>query len=415
MKRFAWIALAAMIFCLNPATLSCTFPDEKEPIECKLVELKKNLSSQYYDAIIKVESLTLDQAFESRFTLVTPTNSYEMEILTFIEEGNDPAELESGDIFVVPLQKPDWKFYIREQNEIYGSVDFWDLIPEADRWHPLKSEAMEVAQSIEMTDLDRRLKPIPRVLPGEWYLEYDEPPVPGGNCGTRVFQKIRVDEMKEEVSIEYCQLTSEEKEALVTMPETEFLTDWTEWTRQCGESGTIAGHNAVYWDMKGVGNFGWSYRYIYLDGETIIQINIDTDPEEWGKTEQEKEEERRTRGVFITYDYGPVGEPQWDISIVIRANGEGSYDKLSSGGISITKHFVLTESELTEIKTALLDNNFLEMESYSGTPGDTYSSMTVTYDNIWWTVDMWNDGTQPYDKIESVIREIVLPKVDETP
>lgn len=413
MKRLIWIALAVLIASLHPVMVSCDFFEDREPVECTLVELEKNESSRYYDAVVRVESLTLSQATANRFTLVTPTGSYNMGDLEYLVAGKDPEVLESKDVFVVPLRKPDWKFYIREQNEIYGSLDFWELIPEADRWHPLKSEAMEVAQSIELTELDGILKPTARVLPGEWYLEYDEPPAPGGNCGTRVFQKIRVDEMKEEVSIEYCKLTAEERKQLKTASEVEFLQDWTAWTREFGQPGTVAGHTAVYWDMEGTGYFGWSYRYVYIDRDTIININIDSDPEEWVKTEQEKEEERRTRSVIITYDYGPVGEPEWDISIVIRANGEGSFDKLSSKGISITKLFELTGTELSEIKSALLDNNFLEMESHSGEPGDTYSSMTVTYDDIWWMVDMWNDGTEPYQKIEQVIREIVLPRVGE--
>lgn len=95
MKRFAWIALAVMISCSNPMTMSCVLLEEHEPLECKVVELKKNLASQYYDAIVRVEFLTLGQVVKSRFTLVTPTGSYKMEGLTFIEGSNNPVELES--------------------------------------------------------------------------------------------------------------------------------------------------------------------------------------------------------------------------------------------------------------------------------------------------------------------------------
>jgi hypothetical protein len=413
-KRFVWIALAVMLVCFNPATTSCFFTEEHEPLECKVIELKKNLFSQYYDAIIRVECFTLHHAAKSRFTLITPTNSYELETLTFIEEGNDSVELESGDIFIVPLSKPDWKFYIREQNEIYCSVDFWELIPEADRWHPLKSEAMEVARSIEVTKVEGELKLVPKFLPLEWALVEEEHPMPVGKCGTLIFQKTRVEEVKEEVRIEYCKLTSEEKEALEAVSETDFLTDWTEWTRKFSQPGLTAGHNAVYWDMRGYGNFGWSYRYAYVDDDTLIEVTVDSDPLEWVKTEQEKEEERRTRRVLVTYVYGPVGEPGWTITIAIRANGEGSFDKLSRGGVSITKLFALTESELDEIERALLDNNFLGLESLSGPPGGTSSSMTVRYDDISHTVEMRDDTMQSYNNIAQKIQDIVLPKVGET-
>lgn len=53
----------------------------------------------------------------------------------------------------------------------------------------------------------------------------------------------------------------------------------------------------------------------------VVEVTLDSDLLEWVKTEQEKEEERRTRRIFVTYGYGPIGEPEWVITIEIRLNG----------------------------------------------------------------------------------------------
>ena len=412
MKTLARIVLVVIAFCSILANTSCNLFEEHDALECEMVELRNNPASGYYDATVRVELYTLYQAVKSRFTLVTPTNSYQMEALTFIEEGDDPEQLESGDTFVVPLSKPDWKFYIGEQDEIYGSVNFWELIPEKDRWHPLKSEAMEVAQSIEVSEQDGIFKPMPQFLPDEWTLASDEQ-YGEADCKTLVYQKIRVGEVKEEVNIVYCELTDEEKKELETISETEVLTDWTEWTRKCSQLGLVAGHTAVYWDMEGCGYFGWSYRYAYIDGDTVTEVTVASDPLEWEKTEQEKAEERRTRRVFITYGYGPVGEPGWEITIVIRANGGGSFNKESERGISITKPFALTEVELHEIETVLQENNFLELESHSGPTGGINSFITVRYDGTSHTVEMRNATAESYAAIEQLIRQTILPRVGE--
>ncbi len=282
MKLYRLFILAIMVSLSAPVTLGCDFFEERQTIECTVVELRQNANTHYYDAIIKVESLTLDQAVKSRFTLVTPTNSYKIDDLTFIEQGNDLLELEPGDIFVVPLSKPDWKFYIREKNEIYCSVDFWELIPEEDRWHPVKSQAMEVARSLETEQTDGVAKPVPQFLPADWELTSQEYSEEAG-CGTLVYQKIRDGELKEEVYVEYCRLTDEEKKTLETISETEFLTDWTEWARKFGQPGLIDGKIAVCLDMKGFGRHGWMYRYAYIDDDIAIWVNLDSDPVEWSK------------------------------------------------------------------------------------------------------------------------------------
>jgi len=418
MKRFAWIILAVMVSCSILGIPGCNFFQEvfKEH-EFKTIELRENPSSQYYDAVVRVEHLQYGSQALDRFKVKTLSNVFKMEDLTFIEEGKKRSYLEAGDIFVVPLNKLEWELVIDWEDEDGETrpffVDCWELLPEEDRWHPLKSEAMEVAQSIELSQVDGILQPVPKFLPDEWELGWEE--CPDGRCGTLQYQKVRVGEVKEEVNIEYCKLTDEERRELGTTSETEFLSHWTAWTEKFSRPGVVAGHTAVYWDMRGFGSYGWSYRYAYVDDDMVVEVTLDSDPLEWVKTEQEKEEERRTRRIFVTYGYGPIGEPEWMITIEIRLNGEGSFYKQSQTGISIERLFRLTQGELDEIERALQENKFLELELYSGTPSDINSFITVEYDDMSHTVVATNAATEPYRNIEQKIREIVLPKVGETP
>ncbi|MCJ7581118.1 MAG: hypothetical protein MUP98_11370, partial [Candidatus Aminicenantes bacterium] len=146
------------IFLLIAAT-GCPSFKSSEVFECSLVELRENPVSQYYDAVVRVERIDLSQPFKSRFYLTTPSSLLELEGLNYTEDGESEDLLEVGDTFVVPLQKPDWKFFIREENEIYCSHNFWDQLPVSDQWHPTKSEAMDVAKNIELVENDGFMKP----------------------------------------------------------------------------------------------------------------------------------------------------------------------------------------------------------------------------------------------------------------
>jgi len=103
------------------------------------------------------------------------------------------------------------------------------------------------------------------------------------------------------------------------------------------------------------------------------------------------------------------------ITIEIRLNGEGSFYKQSQTGISIERLFRLTQEELGEVERVLQENTFLELEPYSGTPSAVNSFITMGYDDMSHTVVATNAATEPYRNIEQKIREIVLPKVGETP
>ena len=286
MKKNTMIVLLLVAVIPIFSASGCFIFEEHGPFECKLIELRKNSSSQYYDAVVRVDWLTLNDAFKSRFSLVTPTQSHEMKDLDFIEDGRDPTEIENDDVFIVPLNKPDWKFFIRERNDIYSSVNFWEKLPENDRWHPLKSEAMKVAESIELKEVNGTYKPIPGFLPEEWKLSIDKPISTGYRFGKLKYSKMRERKIKEGVSIMYSGLTREEKEELTTVSETEFLSDWCEWTRKMSSPGVIADHDSACWDMEGIGAYGWSYRFMYIDGNILIEVTVNSDPLEWIRIEE---------------------------------------------------------------------------------------------------------------------------------
>lgn len=413
MKKYGYILLAAINIFILLAANGCPIFKEHKPFECSLVELKENPVSQYYDVVIKVESIVLKNPLKMRFALVTPTSFYEVADLNFSEDGGDPELLEKGDVFVLPLKKPDWKFFIREQNDIYCSLNFWEMLPERDQWHPTKSEAMQVAQSIEVVDERGILKPAANFLPPEWRKTLDELPVYDEPFGNIQYQKLRGDKVREAVDIRYAFLTEEEKYELNVISEAEFLSDWTDWTKKFGQPDLINGRKALYWDMQGMGSFGWSYRYVYIDGDMVIEVTLNADPLEWVKTEHEKELERRTERVFLRYGFGPVGDPEWQILIEIRLNRTGAFHKRSRHGITVEKQFRLEDWEFEEIENVLRENRFLELESRSGLPGGITSFISVRYENKSYTVEMKNIILPFYQNIEKKIQRIVLPKVGE--
>ena len=411
LKMSSLVLLAGLGFCLF-LVMSCKLLEKKESFECSLVELMENPSSGYYNAVVRVERIKLDDALKTRFVLFTLTSSYEIADLSFVEDGQDQERLEVGDVFTVPLRKPDWKFYIRGQNDIECSHNFWEMLPVHDQWHPRKSEAMEVAQNIEVELVDGLPKPLAKVLPEEWQLVNERLPDMDDPCGYVVYQKLRAEEIKEEVNIQYCFLTESEIEELSLGSDAAFLYSWTDWAKEFGKLRTIAGHDATYWDMQDMGEFGWAYRYAYIDSEMVIEIDINADPLEWVKTEQEKILEGKAKKVFLRYGYGPVGDPEWQIMIEIMMNGEGSFHKMSKEGATIEKAFRLEDRELEEIQISINENRFRELRSRSGIPGGITSFLSVRYGDQYHTVELRNVKVPLYQNIEQTIRSIVLPKVD---
>jgi hypothetical protein len=411
-KRIISVAAAAFFICIFLAP-SCNIFKGHEPVEFSLIELKSNAETGYYDAVILVEGVWLDTPIISRFLLITPTQSLEIEDLEFIADGKNPMLLEKGDVFIVPLCMPDWKLYIREKNEIYGSLNFWDKLPVDNQWHPLKSEAKTVAESLAVELVDGLPKPVAGILPKEWELVDEQVPYQDDPCGFVVYQKIMAENVKEQVNISYCLLTDKEARGLAASSETEYLAGWTEWTHKFGKEDVFAGRAVISWDMPGIGEYGWSYRYIYVDSDVVIEVDLEADPLEWKKTDQEKIVEGKTRKVFLRYGYGPVREPEWQILIEIRMNGEGMFYKRSRNGITIEKAFFLDDLELDRIRIALAENQFRDLRSRSGIPGGINSFLSVNYNDLSHIVKMNNVQLQPFQNIERTIKVIVLPKVDE--
>jgi hypothetical protein len=418
-KRLAGLKISSLIllvglgFWLFLAT-DCRPKKKRESFECSLVRLEKNPSSGYYDAIIKIESLSSEDTLKTNFAVFTPTSSYELTDLSFMEDGQDPERLEVGDVFAVPLRKPDWKISVRGQSGIQCVENFWEMLPVDEQWHPTKSESMEVAQSIEVELVNGLPKPVARTLPEEWQLSEEKLPEHDDPTGHIIYQKLRAEEVKEEVYITYSFLTQSEIKEISSTSDNQFLYLWSDWTKKSGKPATIAGHNAIYWDMEDMGEFGWAFRYAYIDSEIVIQVDINADPLEWVKTEQEKILEGKTKNVFLRYGIGPVGELEWQIMIEIRMNGEGTFHKRSKEGTIVQKTFRLDEREFGEIQRSINENQFRELQSRSGLPGGKTSFLSVKFGDEYHTVVLKNAAVPLYQKIERTIQKIVLPKVKET-
>jgi hypothetical protein len=401
------------VFIAIALSSGCRLFRHREPLECSLVELQRNDQSRYFDAAIRVDRMALKDAEKSLFLVTTATQSLDLSGLNFSEDGQDSAKLEKGDIFVVPLRKPDWSIRLSSQNTILATLNFWDSLPEGERWHPLKSEAAQVAESIKAVSERGDLKPRPSLLPPEWKLAEEKPPDADDPSGYLLYQKVRGEMIKEQVDIQYSYLAEEEKMQLEASPVTEFLKGWSEWTEKYGKPANVIGHEALALDLPGTGEFGWIYRYIYVDREMVIEVQLEADPLEWGKSEREKEEERRTDSIFLLHGYDIAGEPGAQGLIEIRWNREGAFRKRSKDGTTAEKAFQLTDDEFAKIESVLRENRFRELESRSGPPGGISSFVSVHFEDMTHTVEIKNFELPYYRNIIQTIRQIVLPRVDE--
>ena len=132
-----------VLLCLFAAH-SCSVFQSAASADCVLVELKKNPERAYYDAVIRLESVDIENAFKARFQVLTPTNLFECSELSFVEDGQDTDLLEPGDTFIVPLVRPEWGISLREDGTQLCQVYFWDSLPVSDQFHPTKTEAMAI-------------------------------------------------------------------------------------------------------------------------------------------------------------------------------------------------------------------------------------------------------------------------------
>jgi hypothetical protein len=390
----------------------CKRAEPKPSLTCALVELRPDIKSNYYDAVVRMESATGRNLLKDRFQVTTPTSAFNLSSLEFTVEGKDPARLEAGDTFIIPLKRPDWRYTVTAGGSNSCSESFWDLLPPADRWHPTKTEAMDVARSITIVN-DRGLdKPMPASLPGDWKLVDEKLPDSDDPLGSLLYREIRGQRTVAQVEIQYSPLTPEDQAQLAVSSPADFLSGWSECAKKEGRPVVIAGHPAVACDLEGVGDFGWTYRYFYISSDLVIAVDVQSDPREAGTPPEEKEQERRTNEIFLRYGYGPVDPGGWQVMIEIRMNRTGILRKRSSAGEAVDKDFTISDEEFAAIEKSLADNHFDELGSRAGGSGFT-SFLSVRKGPRAKTVTMENYRDVHYESIARTIRNIVLPKVGE--
>jgi hypothetical protein len=404
-------ALVAAGALLGPA--GCSRAKAKPELRCSLLEIRTNTASGYYDAVVRVERVTIRDPLKDQFQVMTPTSAFNLSLLKFTVEGHDPARIEPGETFIVPLKRPDWKFSVMAGDTEYFSENFWDRLPPKDQWHPTKTEAMAVAMTIEVVNERGLLKPVLASLPPEWRLAEETEPTADNPVGSSIYRKIRGGRTVEQVEVQYAQLTADQRAQLASTSPADFLAGWSECAKNGGTSADIAGHAAVACDLEGVGEFGWTYRYFYLTSDLVVAVDVQSDPEELGKTDQEKDEERRTDEIFFRYGYGPLGSERWQVMIEVRMNRTGAFHKRSRTGEAVNKDFKLSDAEYAAIEKALAENHFLELGSRSSLGPGFESFIAVRNSGGAHAVTMRDTREPLFEKIAAAIRGIVLPKVEE--
>jgi hypothetical protein len=411
-RRVPAVILIAGLIILAPA--GCSRAKAKPDLECTLLELRPNPVSGYFDAIVRLDKVTIEDPLKARFQALTPTAAFNVGDLKFSVEGPDSARLDPGDTFVIPLNRPDWRLALAEDSSTYCSQNFWDRLPPDSQWHPTKSEAMDVAQSLEVVNENGTLKPVPPSLPSaEWGLTEEKPSDTDSRVMTALYQKKRADRVVEEVAVQYTVLTDAEQIEIQTASPVDFLSKVSDCVKTAGRSVTIADHAAIACDLEGVGEFGWTYRYFYFSSNLLIAVDVQSDPQEWGKSEEDKARERRTDRIFLRYTFGPYGPEDWMALVELRMDRTGAFHKRSKAGETVDKDFTLTDGEFAEIEAALKVNKFMDLESRSGLPGGTASSLSVRWENQARTVEMKNYKEPLFENIVQTIRRIVLPKAGE--
>jgi hypothetical protein len=402
------VAVAAALW---PA--GCSRPKPKPALACALVELRPNAASRYYDAVVRVESISIQDPLKDQFQVLTPSSAFDLTSLKFTAEGQDTARLEAGDTFVIPLKRPDWKFSIVEGDAERCAENFWDRLPPADRWHPTRTEAMDVARGLDLISERGVLKPVPASLPPEWQLVEEKNPDTDNPIGSEIYQKVRGGRVVEQVEVQFALLSEEERAQLASSSPAEFLSTWSECAKATGTLADVAGHAAVACDLEGVGEFGWTYRYFYITSNLVVAVDVQSDPQEVGKTELEKEQERRTEQIFLRYGYGPLGKEEWQVMIEVRMNRAGAFHKRPRGGDTVDKEFKLSDEEFAAIEKVLADRDFMSLESRSAAGAGLESFLSVRSASGARTVNMKNYRNASFEAITGTIRQIVLPKVDE--
>jgi hypothetical protein len=407
-------AAALAVLAALTATACKKQAETTQGMSCTLVELRPDTKTGYYDAVVRVDQVTLKDPLRDQLQVLMPSASASVADLEFTEEGPDPARLQAGDTFIVPLTRPDWKLDIGRGSTTFCLENFWDLLPAKDQWHPTKSETMEIAKSLDIVYENGAPKPVPSLLPEGWVLTGEKEPTADDPVNSVTYQKRRDDQLVGQLEIQYAPLSDEEKQQLAQGSAMDFLATWSDCAKTQGHEVVIAGHQAVACDLEGKGEFGWTYRYFYVQADVLVAVDVQADPQEWGKAPEVATEAAKSDRVFLRYSYGPVGPQEWQVLIEVRMNRTGAFHKRSRAGETVDKDFTLTDKEFAALETAVTESNFMQLESRSGGSGGTAATISVLSKGQAHTVEMKNYPEALFDNFARTIRGIVLPKVGES-
>ncbi|MFC2038262.1 hypothetical protein ACFLUG_00615 [Chloroflexota bacterium] len=403
-------------------TALLTACDQPAGLEISLSELKENQSGGYYDAVVtvdRIDDFAGDADKDDFYLRASPSGSYfSLADLSFISDGENEGGLEKGDTFVVPLQDPDWRFSITGPDDTVVSINILEKLPESRRYHPLKSEAAGLARSIIWQQENGKLQPSVPVLLPEWELADKKLEPSPGDFAHVEYRKSRVSETRELLSVLFRELSPAEMEEFAGMSGTEFIRrlyagSWLVDTY--GREEVVDGRNCLVVDAVGVGEYSWFYSYNHIEDGYLKRIEIDADAREWVMTAAEKEQEKVSRAIFITYEYGLEPGAEWAVSITLRRNGEGVLGKTSSSGVEIEKGFVLSSDEMKIIDSLIMEIDLSQDNPMEVEPDDPQAVMTVYGNDMEYTLRFDPEQPADYDELENLLRQTVLHKTGELP
>ena len=87
MKKPTYVVLSLMIFCMIVGASGCPLFKDEPVFTCSLVELRKNQATNYYDAVVEVERIDIENPLKSRFYITTPTKLIDLTDVDYTEDG----------------------------------------------------------------------------------------------------------------------------------------------------------------------------------------------------------------------------------------------------------------------------------------------------------------------------------------
>ena len=421
MKRYFksfWPLILILTLLSSPAFSGC---DEHQDIEISILDLKSNPVSGYYDVVVKVNYIgyAVKNSAKTSFYINTVPGYRHMELsqLTFTEDSGKTQTLDQGDIFVVPVVSPEWQFYVSDQDYHIATLDFLDKLPESQRFHPLKSEAGLLSNQIQWTEVNGKISPQMPVLPAEWSL-VKAYTASGSEFNYLQFRKIRVDEVKEKLDVYFRPLTPDELALLKTKSEVDVMRQIYRGSFIAGSyshDGSYNGYPALIVDARGMGEFSWTYSTNFIENGWLLRTGIESDAREWVMTPAQKAQEILTRSIFFTYSYGLEPGATWKVDITVRLDGEGKMEKLSSSGVTISKAFQLSTSELASLRSSFSQSGFVGVSASGSTPSIIYTSLALIQDGKTYTLNSGKSLALSITTLQDAIRQTILPEVDETP